>query len=659
MGKVRIRNKKRIIVAFLLLLALMVVLSFRTAWIQVVKAEEYSQIAINQQMSDIPLEANRGTIYDRNGQQLAISATCYSVWIRPQMIRDRYTTEARRERLCQNLALILDMNVNRVKERVESDSPMLCLARYQDKNARDQVVELDIPGLEISEGSKRYYPLEQSAAHLLGSVSDDNTGRSGIEMQFDNVLSGTSGRWIKETDLNGDTLSYGSQKYFQAKDGYNVHLTIDEVLQHYAEEAVAGGLKKTKAKRIMCLVMEPKTGDILAMVTNPSFDPNNALQPADSKERKAFNKLSDEKQAKYLSKMWTNPIVSDLYEPGSTFKLVTTSSSLEEGIVNPKTKFNDKGSIKVGDTVLHCWFTQGHGEQTLTEAVGNSCNPVQVQLALKLGKKKYYNYLEMFGITDKTYVDLPAETSAIIQDEENLSDVSLATMSFGHGIAVTPIQLLTAVCSIGNDGVLMKPRIVSKLTDSEGKTVREYKVKQVRKVMSSKTADEMKDIMEYVVAEGGGGLAKVEGYRIGGKTGTADKVENGHYSSNTYASFVGMAPMDDPKIAVLVVVDSPKGGNTGGATAAPIAQKFLSKSMTYLEISPQSEKDKQAGEVVYVPDVKGMKYEKALKALKKVGLTCKVSPEPENGDLDFTIVDQYPAAGTASTKGDAVFLYRE
>ena len=284
MGKVRMRNKKRIIVAFLILLTLMVVLAFRSAWIQVVKAEEYSQIAINQQMTDIPLEANRGTIYDRNGQQLAISATCYSVWIRPQMIRDRYTTEAQRERLSQNLALILDMNVKNVMEKIESDGAIICLARYLDKSARDQVVDLDIPGTEISEGSKRYYPLEQSAAHLLGSVSDDNPGRSGIEMQFDSYLSGIGGRWIKETDLNGYKLSYGSQKYFQAQDGYNVHLTIDEVLQHYAEEAVANGLKKTKAKRIMCLVMEPKTGDILAMVTNPSFDPNNALQPSDSKE---------------------------------------------------------------------------------------------------------------------------------------------------------------------------------------------------------------------------------------------------------------------------------------------------------------------------------------------------------------------------------------
>ena len=462
MSRVKMRNKKRIIFAFLLIFMLMTVLALRTAWIQVVRAEEYSEKAINQQMTDIPLEANRGTIYDRNGQQLAISATCYSVWIRPAMIRENYKTEAKLNSVCQNLALILGKKVKEVRQSVASDGTIICIARYLDKDTRDRVDDLDIKGIEISEGTKRYYPLEQSAAQLLGSVNDENVGRAGIEAEFDNYLSGVAGRWIKETDINGDTLSYGSQKYFKAQDGYNVHLTVDEVLQHYAEEAVAAGKKKTKAKRIMCLVMDPKTGDILAMVTDPAYNPNNALEPVSEEELKKFNKLSDDEQTAYLSKMWTNPIVSDLYEPGSTFKLITTSSALEEGITTPKNKYNDKGSIKVGDTTLHCWFTAGHGKQTLTEAVGNSCNPVQVQLALTLGKKKYYNYLEMFGITDLTHVDLPAETSAIIQDESDLSDVSLATMSYGQGIAVTPIQLLTAICSIGNDGILMRPRIVRK-----------------------------------------------------------------------------------------------------------------------------------------------------------------------------------------------------
>ena len=351
-------------------------------------------------------------------------------------------------------------------------------------------------------------------------------------------------------------------------------LTIDEVLQHYAENAIANGMKETKANRIMCLVMDPKTGDVLAMATNPGFDPNDPTQPVSASELEAFNNMSVKEQTEYLSEMWRNPIVSDTYEPGSTFKLVTTSAALEEGVTTPDTEYYCNVSYTVPGTniTLHCWSTVPHGAETLTEAVGNSCNPVQIQLALKMGKDTYYDYLERFGITQKTNVDLPAETSAIIQDKDAIGQVELSTMAYGHGIAVTPIQLAAAVCAIGNDGVLMQPRVVKELRDSDGDTVKTFETKEVRKVISSKTADEMKSIMEYVVSEGGGGNAKIAGYRIGGKTGTADKVVNGKYSSDTYSSFIGMAPMEDPQLVVLVVVDSPSGVQFGSATAGTDCQ---------------------------------------------------------------------------------------
>ena len=308
--------------------------------------------------------------------------------------------------------------------------------------------------------------------------------------------------------------------------------------------------------------------------------------------------------------------------------------------------------------MLHCWNKAGHGNQSLVEAVGNSCNTVQVQLALKLGKKKYYNYLDMFGITDATHVDLPAETTAIIKDEVGLSNVDLATMSYGQGIAVTPMQLLTAVCAIGNEGELMEPRIVTKMTDKKGDVVKKYPTKTVRKVISSKTAGEMKEIMEYVVGKGGGANAKVPGYRVGGKTGTADKVVNGKYTKDTYSSFVGMAPMENPKLAVLVVVDSPGGVQFGSAVAAPVAQDFLKNALTYMEISPKytSREDKKTN-VVYVPKVKGKEYAKAAHELLKAGLKYKVSPK--TSDKTFKIKDQYPKAGARVTKGETVYLYRK
>lgn len=653
-------NKKRVIQAFIIIMALIFVLALRTAWIQIVKADEYSEKATNQQMSDIPIEAKRGSIYDSNGQELAASATCYAVWVRPSQIEKNYSTQ-KIDELSKKLAVILNKKSSTVKKDLTSKQTLVKIAKYLDKTTCDKVRALKISGLEIAENTKRYYPLGTSAAQLLGSVNDDNEGRTGIESQFDGYLSGVAGRWIKETDINGDTLSYGSQKYYQAKDGYNVQLTIDEVLQHYAEKAIAAGMTKTRAKRIMCLVMNPKTGDILAMATNPSFDPNDATEPSTAVSRKYFSSLSLKKQGQYLSEMWKNPLVSDLYEPGSTFKLVTTSAALEEGVTTPTTHYYDTGSIRVDDTTLHCWNLAGHGAETLVQAVGNSCNPVQVRLALKMGKKKYYNYLEMFGITDITHVDLPAETSAIIKDESSLSNVDLATMAFGQGIAVTPIQLLTAVCSIGNDGVIMKPRIVEKLTDSSGKTVKEYKTQKVRKVISSKTASEMKDIMEYVVSKGGGGNAKITGYRIGGKTGTANKVANGKYTDNTWSSFVGMAPMENPKLAILVIVDSPKGVQYGSATAAPIARSFLKNALTYLEIAPnytEAEKKEMGSGTVYVPDLKGKSYSDAIGILGSSGLKYKVSPTV-SGNKDFTIVDQYPKAGKKAEKGDTIYLYRK
>ncbi len=660
MSQVKARNKQRIIIAFMLIMVLMVLLCFRMAWIQVVKAEEYSEKAINQQMTDMPIEANRGAILDRNGKALATSATCYSVWVRPAQLKDNYTKEKINE-LSKQMAVIIDAKAEDVQKKFTSKDTIVKVAKYLDKDQCDKIKKLDIVGLDVAENTKRYYPLGTQASQLLGSVNDDNEGRTGIEAQFDNYLSGVAGRWIKETDREGDTLSYGSQKYYQAQDGYDVKLTLDEVLQHYAESAVQDAMKTTRAKRIMCLVMDPNNGDILAMVTNPGFDPNDATEPVGDNAKAEFRALSTDKQGDYLSKMWSNPIVSDLYEPGSTFKLVTTSAALEEGVSKPKEKFNDIGYIPVDGINLHCWYTRGHGQQTLTQAVGNSCNTVQVELVKRLGKKKYYNYLEMFGITDTTHVSLPAETSAIIKDVEGLTNVDLATMSYGQGIAVTPLQILTAVCAIGNDGVMMKPRIVSELIDKDGKTIRQFGSEKVRNVISLKTSEEMRSIMEYVVEEGGGGNAKVPGYRIGGKTGTADKVVGGKYTKDTYSSFVGLAPMDDPRLGILVVVDSPKGNQFGSAVAAPVAKSFLQNAFTYLEISPKYTKEEMKtinSTSITLPDLKGKNYSDAIGILGKYGLKYQVSPAVESS-TDFKIVDQYPKAGSSVAKGELIYLYRE
>lgn len=662
MAKISGKNRKRIIIAFGLILACMVALAFRMAWIQVVKAEEYGDIAVRQQTSDIPLEAKRGSIYDRNGEELATSATCYTVWARPSDI-NKYYKEEKIAEYSNKLAVILDMKASEVKDKLGKKQALIKIAKYLDKETADKVKELEISGIEIAENTKRYYPLGNFASQVLGSVNDDNEGRSGIEQEYNEYLSGVAGRWIKNTDVNGNTLSYGEEKYYKAEDGLSLQLTLDEALQHYAEKALEHGMKETKANRIMCLVMDPKTGDVLAMATNPGFDPNEPIEPVGAGEKKFFDSLSTKKQTEYLSEMWRNPIISDTYEPGSTFKLVTTSSALEQGVTTPDTRYHCNVAYKVPGTgvTLHCWSPVPHGSETLTEAVGNSCNPVQIQLALKMGKESYYDYLEMFGITKKTGIDLPAETSALIQSEDAIGPVELSTMAYGQGIAMTPIQLVTAACALGNDGVLMQPRIVKSLLDEDGNEVKAFDTKEVRKVISSKTADEMKKIMEYVVEEGGGGNAKIAGYRIGGKTGTADKPLDGKYSSDTYSSFIGMAPMDDPKLAVLVVVDSPEGVQFGSATAAPIAKEFLENALIYLKVTPKysAEESKTAkAEYAYVPNVTGKSYSDAIGILGKYGLKYEVAPKTTSKE-DFNVVDQYPKAGKKVKKGGKVYLYRE
>ncbi|MEG1469418.1 MAG: penicillin-binding transpeptidase domain-containing protein [Anaerovoracaceae bacterium] len=660
MAKVSVKYKKRVRFVFVVIMILLGLLLMRTAWIQIVKAQEYSGIATEQQTSDIPIEAKRGSLLDRNGQALATSATCYTLWVRPSQLAEN-NTQAEIEKTVENLSNILDMDKKDVKEKMTRKQALVKIDKYLDKATADKVRKLEVSGLELSEDTKRYYPLGNFASQLLGSVTDDNVGRTGIELEYDQYLSGIAGRWIKNTDLNGDTLSYGVEKYYQAEDGLNVVLSIDEVIQHYVEKALTKSMKATQALRTMCLVMDPKTGDVLAMATTPGFDPNDATEPDGKAKKKAFDKMSSNKQVDYLNQMWRNPIVSDTYEPGSTFKLITTSAAIEEGIANKNSIYNCTTSIKVAGRTLHCWSPVPHGDQTLKQAVGNSCNPVQVQLALALGKDKYYNYLDLFGITDITGIDYPGETGAIIQGKDNIGPVELATMAYGQGIAVTPIQLLTAVCSIGNDGILMQPRLVKELTDSNGKTVKKFDTNIVRRVMSSATAKDMGEIMEFVVAEGGGGSAKVSGFRVGGKTGTADKVINGVYSTNTYSSFIGMAPMDDPQIAILVVVDSPKGIHFGSLTAAPAAKDVLESTLRYMEIAPQytqSEQKDMNNKYVTVPNVTKQEYSEAAGILAGKGLKYKVSPKTTSTD-DFTVVDQYPKAGTKLNKGGTVYLYRK
>ncbi len=653
---VRVINKKRIAWGFIIIAGLMILLAFRVAWIQIVDADELTEKAIGQQTSDITLEAKRGTIYDRNGKELATSIDCYTLWVRPAQLAEGRTSDDITQ-IAETLAPILNMETKDVRKKLVTEQALVKVAQYIEKDEADMVRDLEISGLELSEATRRYYPLGNFASQLLGSVNIDNAGRTGIELEYDQYLSGVDGRWVKNTDLAGNVLVDGSEEYYEAQDGNNVILTIDEAIQYYAEKAVAKGMKDTEAERIMCIVMDPKSGEILASVVSPGFDPNNATEPDDEEEKKKFDKLSEDEQMSYLFDMWRNPIVSDTYEPGSTFKLLVSSAALDKGIITTNDTFNCGCSITIAGVTLHCWSTNDHGVQTIKQVLGNSCNPAMAAIATLMGAEDLYEYLDLYGINETTGVDYPGETSSIMYNLDDVGPVELATIGYGQGISVTPIQLLTAVSAIGNEGVLLQPRYVKALTDSKGNIVKEYETEEVRRVLSKETANEMLQNMEYAVSEGGAGAAKIVGYRIGGKTGTANKVENGVYGDYYYSSFVGIAPVDDPKVSILVVVDSPKGSYYGSMTAAPIAKSILEDTLRYMNVEPQYTDEELSlieGNYTIVPNVVGKEYSDAAGIIAGSQLEYQ---KPAGASDDFVVAAQYPVGGTKVKQGSKVYIY--
>lgn len=656
------RSRRNLIILLLIIFALMLIIAGRVGWIQIVKGDEYGEMALEQQTKDTPIEADRGIIYDRKGEVLARSVNCYTVYVAPpEIAKNKKKAEKKAElrKTARELSKILEKDYNKMLESFTSGATQVKIAKEVDKDTADKIRKCDLPGVTISSDTKRSYPNGTMASCVLGTVSDDGVGQSGIELNYNKYLKGAAGRWVNYTDSNGKQLSYSpsNERYYKAVDGYSVCTTIDEVIQSYTESALTEAMKKTMCERAFAIVMDPETGDILAMAQKPDFDSNDPYEPASDAEKRKFEAMTSKEQSEYLSKMWRNFLINDTYEPGSVFKLLTTSMALEEDVTSMSKMYNCVGYLNVAGQTIHCWNTSGHGTQTLKQAVGNSCNPVFMTLATEIGIKKFYDYLDNFGITGTTGIDFDSEGQSILQDEKTAGPVGLATMGFGQGVAVTPIQLITAISSIGNEGRLMKPRFVDTIKDADGNVVEERDPEIIRQTISEETAKEMKEIMEFVVSDGGGGAAAVEGYRVGAKTGTANKAEHGGYSKDTYSSCLGMAPMSDPKLTVLVIVDSPKGVKYGSVTAAPAVGTILEKTLKYMNITPDNKEQTAPEDKVAVPNVIGSNVEDAIGVL--AGQSLKYDMDDGAEDENFVVIKQYPSAGTKVKKGTKVYLYNE
>ncbi len=665
-SRVTNRNRSRLLVVFALFSLLFCALAVRVGWHMVIVGEERAQKAVKQQTRDSVIAATRGDILDANGNKLAISSTAYAVWVRPESVKTNGKTEEEQEKNvlyeATRLSELLSMEYDDVYDVITSEKKLIRLTKNVDIDLAEEIREEKLAGIELVETATRSYPLRSFASQLLGSITDDNVGNTGLEKYYNQYLAGQNGRWITSKDNKQNTLSYGTNKYYSPEDGYTLVLSLDQNIQYIVEQKIAEGKETYKAQRVMCLIMDPRTGEIKAMAQTDEFDPNDPRAPmeADAEDFALMN--SDEKMA-YWNRMWRCFCISDTYEPGSTFKLMTTSIALDTGVTNMNEGFVCNGSTKVADWTLHCWnWPKSHGKESLAQAVQNSCNMVMIQLAQRIGAKRYYAGLEGFGITQKTGVDFPGEGLNQIQSLSSCGPVELATMSYGQGIAVTPVSIVTAVCSLANAGKLLQPHLLKELRDSSGKLVMEFEPEVKSISVSSQTAANMLEIMESVVTEGGAGTAKIAGYRIGGKTGTASKPVPGGYSkTDIIGSFIGVAPIDDPQFVCLVIVDTPRIGKYGSTTAAPVARDIMQSVLSYMDIQPDySNADLNtinSGRTI-VPDVTGQSMEDAIGMVAGRELNWRIAPEIETTE-NMVVVDQFPKAGEHVIKNSIVTLYYE
>ena len=614
--------KRRLIILLLFSLIFSFLLLGRVFWIQFVRGDELKERALNQWTSDVPVEPKRGTVYDRNKNPLAISATVDTVVASPPDIKDIETT-------ANLLSTALNMDREELEETLREaknkKKGAIYIKRKITEEESETVRNLKLSGIYFTKEHKRFYPERNLCSHVLGFTGIDSQGLDGIELVYEKYLKGTPGRIVSEKDALSRKLPFGVDKYIPPEDGLDLVLTIDKIIQHIAERELEKALAEHNAKRGTIIVMDPKTGEILAMTNKPDYDPNNYGE---------FSQI-----------LWRNAAVSDVYEPGSTFKIVTASAALEEGVARPEDKFYDPGYAMVSGVRIGCWYHGGHGSQTFIQLLENSCNPGFVELGMKLGKDRFMKYIKGFGFGEVTGIDLPGEARGIL-DPSKVGPVELATITFGQGISVTPVQLITALSTIANDGKLVQPHVAKAIVDKEGNTVQEFSPAPLRQVASYETAQEMKKILESVVTNGTGGRGKVEGFRVAGKTGTAEKYSPGKY----VVSYMGFAPVDDPKLAILVIIDEPTGGLIyGGTIAGPVFQKVMADSLNYLGIEPNIEQVEER-EHVAVPDLRNLYVEDARKILMQNGLSVRIEGE------GYVVTEQVPMPGAEVKKNTVVLL---
>ncbi|MBQ4315657.1 MAG: PASTA domain-containing protein [Oscillospiraceae bacterium] len=636
--------------------------------IQLIDYKKYQSMAIEQQTRDTVITPKRGVIYDRNMKEIAVSATAETVFISPAEME----TEEDARTVAKILSETLELEYDDVLKKTENKKSYYQVIKKKiDIEAatklREQIKEHGVKGIHLAEDTKRYYPYGSFASQVIGFCGDDNTGLFGIEMKYENVLKGMPGRVIAAKNARGTDMSFQYEEYHDAQNGQNLVLTIDEtiqqVLENHLRTAVIDGKIENRGAGI---VYNIKTGEILAMATYGDFDLNAPFEITDPEALKRIEEASEDERktvrSNELQASWRNKFISDAYEPGSVFKILTVAMGYEEGVVNENSSFNCPGGLRVADRTIHCWKREGHGNVSLSQALEKSCNCALMNIAARIGNEKFYNYCEGFGLLDKTGVDLIGEAGGYFFNEKDFKNpknkVSLAVASFGQTFKVTPMQIVCAVGAVVNDGKLMKPHLVKEIVDDNGIVIKKNEAEIVRQIISEKTSDFINASIEETVATGTGKNARVSGYRIGGKTGTSEKVDEytAEEGKKYIASFFGVAPMEDPEIAILVMLDTPRGIYLEGSQlAAPVAGKVFGEILPYLGFEPTYTADELVGAEVTMPNLIGGTSEGVNKLLSTnrnySSFTIKTVGDGK------VCTDQLPAEGSKIPKNSTIVVY--
>ena len=657
----RIIQTRSFVLMILMGVVMFVLLFFRLFDLQITRHEELQGKAVNQQTRRTVVTANRGTIYDAGGNILAISSSAETIILSPLEI-DNAVNDTEdpvswtKESLAAGLAEILGKDASAIRKRmdnVKSQYEVIQLRADEDTAAkvRSYVDENKIAGVHLVADTKRYYPYGSLAAQVIGFVGDENTGLYGLESYYEKELEGQSGLVISSKDQAENDMLYTYEQYFAAKNGSDLTLTLDTTIQYYLEKGIESMVDKfSAANGASGIVMDAKTGGVLAMASYPNYDLNDFLTVSDQTLQERIER-GESTVADMQLLQWRNKALNDTYEPGSTFKILTLSAALEEGVVDKTTTVNCGGSVNISGYTIHCSNKNGHGLQTLVQSVGNSCNPAFINYGLRIGSEKFYEYMRSFGLMNTTGIDLGGEAVGVFAADSSFTQLDLACYAFGQNFTVTPLALIAAQAACINGGYLHTPYLVERITDSDGNVTYRHDDTPVRQVISEQTSATVRECLEYVVASGTGKNGQVAGYRIGGKTGTADKGQTG----DVVVSFLCFAPADDPQVIMLITMDTPSRATgtyvSGGNMVAPTASTVMAEILPYLGVEPSYSAEELLGMDTTVPNVIGMSVEEAKAKLKDRALSYKIVGDGE------TITDQTPAGGAIIPGKSSVILY--